>query len=244
MQKEQYSFERYLNVRSAFAPSFSHDGKRLSFLTNITGVAEVWSVPIDIHAKTPAWPDQITFRSERVSGASYSPYVLYRRLITASLALARATVEQSMRTGGGFSLLAEIAGMTAWLAMDRGEPEIARKRYVEAIQRAEELSMKSSDRSVRLSVAITGASIRAAGGETAKSLKDLEQVIREARNGRLIQLELEARLALAAVEVAAGRFQAGRLRLEALETEALKKGYKYIADRAASARRKIPAITA
>ncbi len=122
-----------------------------------------------------------------------------------------------------------------------------REKYAEsaeAIQRAEELSMKSSDRSVRLSVAITGASIRAAGGETAKSLKDLEQVIREARNGRLIQLELEARLALAAVEVAAGRFQAGRLRLEALETEALKKGYKYIADRAASARRKIPAITA
>ena len=73
MPNEQYSFERYLNVRSAFAPSFSHDRKRLSFLTNITGVAEVWSVPIDIHAKTPAWPDQITFRSERVSGASYSP---------------------------------------------------------------------------------------------------------------------------------------------------------------------------
>jgi len=122
-----------------------------------------------------------------------------------------------------------------------------REKYAEsaeAIQRAEELSMKSSDRSVRLSVAITGASIRAARGETAKSLKDLEQVIREARNGRLIQLELEGRLALAAVEVAAGRLQAGRLRLEALETEALKKGYKYIADRAAAARRKIPAITA
>jgi dipeptidyl aminopeptidase/acylaminoacyl peptidase len=73
MLKEQYSFERYLNVRSAFAPSFSHDGERLSFLTNITGVAEVWSVPIDIHAITQAWPDQITFRGERVSGASYSP---------------------------------------------------------------------------------------------------------------------------------------------------------------------------
>ncbi len=73
MSMEQYSFERYLNVRSAVAPSFSHDGKRLSFLTAITGVAEVWSVPIDINAATPAWPDQLTFRSERVSGASYSP---------------------------------------------------------------------------------------------------------------------------------------------------------------------------
>src|SRR6266699_2017856 len=73
MPIEQYSFERYLNVRSAYVPSFSHDGKRLSFLTNITGVAEVWSVPIDIHATAPAWPDQLTFRGERVAGASYSP---------------------------------------------------------------------------------------------------------------------------------------------------------------------------
>ena len=73
MPPEQYSFERYLNVRSAYAPSFSHDGKRLSFLTNITGVAEVWSVPIDIRAATPAWPDQLTFRGDRVAGASYSP---------------------------------------------------------------------------------------------------------------------------------------------------------------------------
>ncbi len=73
MSIEQYSFERYLNVRSAVAPSFSNDGKRLSFLTAITGVAEVWSVPIDIKATTPAWPDQLTFRGERVSGASYSP---------------------------------------------------------------------------------------------------------------------------------------------------------------------------
>jgi dipeptidyl aminopeptidase/acylaminoacyl peptidase len=73
MPLEQYGFERYLHVRSAYAPSFSHDGKRLGFLTNITGVAEVWSVPIDIHAETPAWPDQLTFRGERVASASYSP---------------------------------------------------------------------------------------------------------------------------------------------------------------------------
>ena len=45
----------------------------------------------------------------------------------------------------------------------------------QAIQRAEELSGKSSDRSVRLSVAITAASIRAARGDAAKSLKDLEK---------------------------------------------------------------------
>jgi Tol biopolymer transport system component len=70
MPTTKYPFERYLNVRG---PSFSPDGKRISFLTDITGVAEVWSIPIDTHASAPAWPDQFTFRGERVAGASYSP---------------------------------------------------------------------------------------------------------------------------------------------------------------------------
>ena len=68
-----YGFERYLNVRTAYGASFSPDGRHLSFLTDITGVAEVWSVPVDIGAETPAWPAQLTFRGERVAGASYSP---------------------------------------------------------------------------------------------------------------------------------------------------------------------------
>jgi dipeptidyl aminopeptidase/acylaminoacyl peptidase len=66
-------FARYLNVRSASQASFSPDGKRLSFLTDITGVPEVWSVPVDLDAPTPSWPAQLTFRGERVSVASYSP---------------------------------------------------------------------------------------------------------------------------------------------------------------------------
>ena len=68
-----YSFEHYFNVRSATGASFSPDGRRLSFLTDISGVPEVWSVPIDVHAPAPAWPEQLTFRGERVLGASYAP---------------------------------------------------------------------------------------------------------------------------------------------------------------------------
>jgi Tol biopolymer transport system component len=70
---EKYSFERYLNVRSAYGASFSPDGGRLSFLTDITGVAEVWSVPIDMNTPYPAWPTQLTFRGERVASATFSP---------------------------------------------------------------------------------------------------------------------------------------------------------------------------
>ena len=73
MTARTYPFERYLNVRSAYGASFSPDGQRLSFLTDITGVGEVWSVPVDIHAAQPAWPMQLTFRGERAAGASFSP---------------------------------------------------------------------------------------------------------------------------------------------------------------------------
>ena len=73
MPKEQYEFERYLNIRAAYSPGFSPDGQRLTFLTDITGIAEVWSVPVDMHAPSPVWPDQLTFRNERVAGAFYSP---------------------------------------------------------------------------------------------------------------------------------------------------------------------------
>ncbi len=73
MAAESYPFERYLNVRNAYGPTFSPDGQHLSFLTDITGVAEVWSVPVDLEATVPAWPEQLTFRGERVSSVSYSP---------------------------------------------------------------------------------------------------------------------------------------------------------------------------
>jgi dipeptidyl aminopeptidase/acylaminoacyl peptidase len=69
----QYSFERYLNVRSSYGASFSPDGSQLSFITDITGVAEVWSVAVEMHASHPSWPQQLTFRGERVSGATFSP---------------------------------------------------------------------------------------------------------------------------------------------------------------------------
>src|SRR6266478_8163779 len=73
MTAEKYSFDRYLNVRSAYGASFSPDDGHLSFLTDITGVAEVWDVPIDIHSPDPSWPDQLTFRGERVASAAFSP---------------------------------------------------------------------------------------------------------------------------------------------------------------------------
>jgi len=62
------SFSQYLNIRQAYGPSFSPDGKRVSFLTNITGVPQAWVVDVK-----GGWPDQLTFDTERVSGAVFSP---------------------------------------------------------------------------------------------------------------------------------------------------------------------------
>jgi dipeptidyl aminopeptidase/acylaminoacyl peptidase len=66
-----YEFARYLKIRSAWGPSWSPDGRRLSFLTEITGVPQVWEV--SGVSEPPPWPEQMTFYEERISGAEYSP---------------------------------------------------------------------------------------------------------------------------------------------------------------------------
>ncbi|MGH3144610.1 MAG: S9 family peptidase, partial [Rubrobacter sp.] len=63
-----YEFARYLKVRGAWGASWSPDGLRVSFLTEITGVPQVWEVPSE-----GGWPEQLTFHEERVSEAEYSP---------------------------------------------------------------------------------------------------------------------------------------------------------------------------
>jgi dipeptidyl aminopeptidase/acylaminoacyl peptidase len=63
-----FSIDRYLNIRAAAAPSFSPDGRFLTFLTNITGVAQLWQLPIE-----GGWPAQLTFTNESVRQAHYSP---------------------------------------------------------------------------------------------------------------------------------------------------------------------------
>ncbi len=64
-----YEFARYLKIRGAWGASWSPDGTRVSFLTEITGVPQVWEVA----AEGPSWPEQLTFHEERISGALYSP---------------------------------------------------------------------------------------------------------------------------------------------------------------------------
>jgi len=64
-----YEFARYLKIRAAYGATWSPDGRRIAFLTDITGVPQVWEVPSD----NPGWPEQLTFHEERISGIHYSP---------------------------------------------------------------------------------------------------------------------------------------------------------------------------
>lgn len=63
-----YSIDRFLNIQAAAAPSFSPDGRQVAFLTNITGVSQVWQIPV-----TGGWPVRLTFTQESVRSLAYNP---------------------------------------------------------------------------------------------------------------------------------------------------------------------------
>src|SRR5215471_4902302 len=64
----RFSIDRFLNVRAATGPSFSPDGRFVSFLTNVTGVSQLWQIPL-----AGGWPTQLTFTRESVRFGRYSP---------------------------------------------------------------------------------------------------------------------------------------------------------------------------
>ena len=63
----------YLNVRQAYAPDFSADGRHIRFLTDITGLPQVWQVAPQAGTGLISWPDQLTFAPDRVMGLACSP---------------------------------------------------------------------------------------------------------------------------------------------------------------------------
>jgi len=54
----------FLRIRSAHSPQWLDGGTRLAFLSDITGIPQLWAMPA-----TGGWPDQLTFEAERLSGA-------------------------------------------------------------------------------------------------------------------------------------------------------------------------------
>lgn len=81
--KRKYPISHYLNVRQAYFPSFTSDGRRIAFLTDITGLPQVWWVALSSTPDEVLWPDQLTFETDRVMGVWCSPAPGDGRLIYA-----------------------------------------------------------------------------------------------------------------------------------------------------------------
>lgn len=59
---------RFLEVRSAYGPTHSHDGQSMFFLSTISGMPQVWRTQIGV-----PWPQQVTFFADRVMHVEASP---------------------------------------------------------------------------------------------------------------------------------------------------------------------------
>jgi len=64
----QFGMERFLNVRSASGPSISPKGDEVVYLTNVSGVNQVWKNQI-----VGGYPEQLTFFDDRVHEVRWSP---------------------------------------------------------------------------------------------------------------------------------------------------------------------------
>jgi dipeptidyl aminopeptidase/acylaminoacyl peptidase len=59
---------RMNRVAGCWSPSFSPDGLRLAFVSNLTGVPQVWTVAAD-----GGWPEEVTSFDDQVGGVEWSP---------------------------------------------------------------------------------------------------------------------------------------------------------------------------
>jgi dipeptidyl aminopeptidase/acylaminoacyl peptidase len=68
----RFDYARFLNVRRAYGPSFSPDGRRVAFVADLTGVPQLFRVPA---AWLPGggWPEQLTFTQERIGLVAFAP---------------------------------------------------------------------------------------------------------------------------------------------------------------------------
>jgi tetratricopeptide (TPR) repeat protein len=112
----------------------------------------------------------------------------------------------------------------------------------QAMQHARSLAAKSQNPNIRWQTATTAARIETAEKDFARSAagtaarKELSTIITKSRELGYMGIELDARLALAEIEMKAGQTAAGRAHLATIEADAKTKGYNLIARKAATAR--------
>jgi dipeptidyl aminopeptidase/acylaminoacyl peptidase len=65
---QNHTIQQYLNIRSAGSPSLSNDGKRLLYLTNVSGTTQIWAIDLP-----NGQPKQITNYEDNVGFVQRSP---------------------------------------------------------------------------------------------------------------------------------------------------------------------------
>jgi tetratricopeptide (TPR) repeat protein/TolB-like protein len=174
-----------------------------------------------------------------------------RAIADSELALASLSIEAEQFAAAESAARARVeafhkAGATDNEALARAvlaRAQLAQGKIAEATaasSQAVALAQKTEDTTVRLTVAIEAARVRAASGnraDVADATKVLKDAVADATKEGLTGLLLQARLALGQVEIAHGDRASGRSRLVVVRKEATAKGFVLVARKASAALR-------
>ena len=105
---------------------------------------------------------------------------------------------------------------------------------LKVIESGASVASKSRDRMVQFSFAIAEAQVKAANGQIASADESLTRIIAETKKDGFVGYELEARLALAEIQLRSARTATAQARLAAVEKDARTKGFLLIAHKAGS----------
>jgi hypothetical protein len=105
----------------------------------------------------------------------------------------------------------------------------------EQSDKAMQLAQQSGDRGTQLDATIVAALVDAKSGKPDAALRALASAQKGARDGGMIQIEYDARLALGETQIASGHKNDGRATLRQLAKDANTHGFKLTAQKALSA---------
>ena len=212
-------------------------GEKSGVASTVRNLGEILQKQGDLSEAEKKLEEALTIRTEtgeRTQAASVriplADVLVYAGQAARAETLARAAVDEfraeKAATREAFALNVLAKSLLAQMKLEE-----ARK----TIDLGTNLVAKSELREARLALRTTAARVHVALGETASATKMLDGVLAEATKFRLVEPQLEARLALGQIEMQSGKAAAGRARLTTVEKEAAAQGLLLISRNAHSA---------